>query len=221
MEHTITTVAFDYGGVLAKMIDDSFIHHMADCLNADFDQFRTSLWKYRSDYDQGILKARAYWKLVAEHAHVSWPTKTTSQDELVETLMLLDMVAYLSFNPGLLRWIRTLRAKGYRCIIISNMSAETYDMLLKGSFLEQYFDQMIISGWLNINKPDPRIFQAAMRKMQVEAGEILFLDDLAHNVEGAKKAGLHAVQFTTTQELEKFLSAQYPDLPRTGLVCDR
>lgn len=219
MAHTITTVAFDYGGVLANMIDDSIIHHMADSAGTSFEELRTSIWKFRSEYDQGILDADTYWKRVIEHTGAQCPADSFDQNEMLDTLKHLDAIAYISFNPGILRWIRTLRAHNYRCIIISNMAGEMYDLLLKGTFLEHYFERVILSGWIHVNKPDPRIFEEAIHQMQVPADEILFLDDLPHNVEGARNVGLHSIQFTDTLSLEKRLAAEYPDLPRRGLVC--
>jgi putative hydrolase of the HAD superfamily len=218
MTRKITAIAFDYGGVLAKMIDETTIGHMADSVHADFEHFRTALWKFRHDYDLGVLEADSYWMQVITDAQGYWPKDKIAQKEVLATLKMLDTIAYLTFNPGLFRWIRTLHAENYRCLMISNMAGETYDMLVKDTFLEPYFERVILSGWINVNKPDEKIFQEAIRKMNVPAQEILFLDDLPHNVEGARKAGLCAIQFTDCSSLERILAIEYPEVPRWGLL---
>ena len=220
MVEKISAVAFDYGGVLARMIDDSVICHMADTVGASVDSFRKSLWQLRHDYDLGVMEAAEYWRKVSVSAGASWSEDPSAQSELLETLMHLDAIAYSIFNPGILRWIRTLRAAGYRCLMISNMAGETYDLLMRNTLLEQQFERVILSGWIHINKPDPEIFLEAVRQLELNPEEILFLDDLMHNVDGARKVGLRALQFTDTESLYKELSEQFPQIPRTGLLCE-
>ena len=79
------------------------------------------------------------------------------------------------------------------------------------------FDEAIISGLIKINKPDPRIYEAAIRKAGVEPSQILFLDDVERNIEGAKKMGIRAHLFSDTDALFAELEANYPTLPRQGL----
>ena len=217
MKHHITTIAFDYGGVLAYQINDFIVCHMADAVGAEAERFKSALWKFRHDYDLGELEAATYWRMVSEEAGAKWPEM--KQEELLEMLMHLDTLGWVSINPGMLRWIAELRSEGYRRLIISNMAAETYDMLVKNSFLVTYFERVILSGWLNINKPDRRIFLEAAKQMDVDPSEILFLDDLPHNVEGARNAGFHALQFTNTSALYSALEQQFPEIPRKGLLC--
>ena len=219
MGKQIVAVAFDYGGVLARMIDDTVICHMADVVKAPADSFRKSLWQFRHDYDLGVLEASEYWREVSVGAGALWPEDTAAQSELLETLMHLDVIAYSIFNPGILRWIRTLRCGGYRCLMISNMAGETYDLLVRNTLLEQQFERVILSGWIHVNKPDPEIFLEAVRQLQLNPEEILFLDDLPHNVEGARRVGLQALQFTDNKSLHRDLFEQFPQIPRHGLLC--
>ena len=49
---------------------------------------------------------------------------------------------------------------------------------------------------LGFHKPDPEIYRAACRALEAEPEECVFLDDAESNVEGARAAGLHALQFS-------------------------
>jgi len=49
-----------------------------------------------------------------------------------------------------------------------------------------------------MRKPAPPIFKIMLEKMGVKANNALFIDDMPTNVEGAKSAGLHAIQYTDT-----------------------
>jgi putative hydrolase of the HAD superfamily len=48
---------------------------------------------------------------------------------------------------------------------------------------------------LGVTKPDPGFFAAAARRVGAEPSTILFIDDSARNVEGARAAGLAAEQW--------------------------
>jgi len=48
---------------------------------------------------------------------------------------------------------------------------------------------------LGLHKPDPDIYRAACSTLRAEPADCVFLDDLAENVEGAREAGLHGLQF--------------------------
>jgi putative hydrolase of the HAD superfamily len=56
------------------------------------------------------------------------------------------------------------------------------------------FDVIIDAGLLGILKPDPRAFGRAAGELGLAADQIVFLDDMPANVEGARQAGLIAVR---------------------------
>jgi putative hydrolase of the HAD superfamily len=45
-----------------------------------------------------------------------------------------------------------------------------------------------------VAKPDPRIYRIAAERLEVETGDCLFVDDQPGFVEGARAAGMDAVQ---------------------------
>lgn len=55
-------------------------------------------------------------------------------------------------------------------------------------------------------KPDPRAYRAAVFAAGVSAPSCLFIDDLAQNVDGARREGLQAVQFTAVGALRAALA---------------
>ncbi len=216
----ITTIALDFGGVLVHYIDHEFIRHMAAAAASPVEPFETALWKHRHDFDAGIRSAREYWHAVLQDVlrDSNDTTDTTDTDETIDTLTRLDAAGWSTVRPAMLGWLPTLRQARYRLLIISNMAPEVYDLIIRDSVFLDYFETVILSGWLGINKPDPRIFTTAIERMSVPPEEILFIDDLKANVTGARATGLQALHFTDPATLARDLSTHYPDIPRTGLV---
>jgi putative hydrolase of the HAD superfamily len=55
-------------------------------------------------------------------------------------------------------------------------------------------------------KPDPRIFRLAIEKAGVAPEKIFFADDRIENVEGARLAGIEAIQFKSEKQLRQELN---------------
>ena len=55
-------------------------------------------------------------------------------------------------------------------------------------------------------KPEPAAFQAVIADMGIVAPRVLFFDDLAENVAGARACGLMAAQVKSASDVEQVLS---------------
>jgi len=59
--------------------------------------------------------------------------------------------------------------------------------------LTQYFDSLTISAQVGLIKPNPAIFQLALRSLHISAHEAIFIDDMPDNVVAAESMGLRSV----------------------------
>lgn len=86
-----------------------------------------------------------------------------------------------------------LKAQGVELGIISNFDSRLFSVM-RGLGIEQAFDTVTISSLAQAAKPAPKIFRLALDKHAVDPEEALHVgDSLRDDVEGATKAGLHAV----------------------------
>jgi len=86
-----------------------------------------------------------------------------------------------------------LKARDLELGIISNFDSRLFTVL-RGLGIAEAFDTVTISSLAQAAKPAPRIFQIALEKHAVDPEETLHIgDSLRDDVEGATKAGLHAV----------------------------
>ena len=69
----------------------------------------------------------------------------------------------------------------------------------------KYFKKAFLSFEIGFCKPDPRAFQTVIDYFNVLPEEIFFVDDNINNVEGARRLGLKAEQFTSVENLKKQL----------------
>ena len=70
-----------------------------------------------------------------------------------------------------------------------------------------YFREMFLSSTIGLRKPEAAAYDHVVKAIGVPASRILFFDDLAENIEGARARGLGAVHVTTTDDVAKALAA--------------
>lgn len=70
-----------------------------------------------------------------------------------------------------------------------------------------HFSEIFLSSTIGLRKPDARAYDHVVKAIGVPASRILFFDDVAANIEGARARGLAAVHVTSTDDVAKALSA--------------
>lgn len=139
----------------------------------------------------------------------------TERDALKFATDLLDPVNGGDFQQvfdDVVPALDALQTRGKRLAIISNFSPNC-ESLLGRLGLAHYFDFFVVSGILGIEKPDPRIFQEAIRASGKDVSELVYIgDSVFHDVEGAHGAGLDAVLLDRANRFPDFKSARVRDL---------
>ena len=64
-----------------------------------------------------------------------------------------------------------------------------------------WFDDIILSGEVKLNKPDPAIFNLLLNKTGYSAPECVLIDDSKPNIDVAKKLDFTTVHFTSPEKL--------------------
>lgn len=96
--------------------------------------------------------------------------------------------------PGMYELVEELKSKGYGIYLLSNASVRqhVYWPRIKES---RFFDGTLISADEHVMKPQPEIYHLCLQRFGLTAEESFFIDDMAHNVEGAIFCGLDGAVF--------------------------
>lgn len=70
-----------------------------------------------------------------------------------------------------------------------------------------HFREIFLSSIIGLRKPDAEAYDHVVKAIGVPASRILFFDDTAANIEGARSRGLAAVHVTSTDDVAKALTA--------------
>jgi len=70
-----------------------------------------------------------------------------------------------------------------------------------------HFRKIFLSSSIGLRKPDAEAYDHVVRAIGVPASRILFFDDSAANIEGARARGLVAIHVTSTDDVARALTA--------------
>jgi glucose-1-phosphatase len=70
-----------------------------------------------------------------------------------------------------------------------------------------HFREIFLSSTIGLRKPDPDAYDHVVKAIGVPAPRIVFFDDLAENIEGARNRGLTAVHVTSIRDVADALAA--------------
>ena len=117
--------------------------------------------------------------------------------------MFADLTIYEDSMTSL---VTRAHAAGIRTGLLSNSWGNEYDR----SDWHEMFDTVVISGEVGMRKPEPEIFELALDRIGLAAGDCVFIDDLEHNIVAAEQAGLVGIVHRTFDQTAGELEALFP-----------
>ncbi|MCP4540550.1 MAG: HAD family phosphatase [Chloroflexi bacterium] len=195
----ISTVIFDYGGVLGRTVD----HTPRRSLEQRFDLgpdgvykvvFDSPLW---NEAQTGRISNDEFWTDIGQRLGLNMQESTEFRD----TFWSGDKL-----DEELVALIRYLRDEGYHIALLSN-APDSAMQHIKELGIADIFDTIVISAIEGVMKPDAAIFELTLERIDIRADEAVFVDDFRENVAAARQAGLHAVRFRGLAPLRHQLRA--------------
>lgn len=177
----IKAIIFDCFGVLIKSG-----HNL---LRQDFPELSDLVNELQAKSDLGVLGRSEFNQIVAEK------TNLTPRE--------IDVRYWGSnqYNYAVIDMAKNFRASGkYKTGLLSNISRDWMVNILTFFESEKMFDEIILSGDINIVKPDPQIFKLMADKLGLLPEECIMIDDVAANINGARLAGMHGVVFFSPEQ---------------------
>jgi epoxide hydrolase-like predicted phosphatase len=196
----LKAVIFDFGGVLVRTRS----------------QHRRIEWERRLGLGRGEAEALVFGGESGTAAQCGRITDAAHWRGLGERLGLApeelarfrdDFFAADELDGVLVAYIDRLRAAGFHLGLLSNASdiarrvfSETYGVLAR-------FDSVTISCEEGVMKPDPRIYRVALERADARPEEAVFVDDVAGNIEGARRVGMLGIHFRSAEQALAELAA--------------
>ncbi len=188
----VDAVLFDYGQVLSLGPNAAAWKRMHGIIGGNPDTFHTAYWQSRHDYDRGGLNGTAYWRRVAETAGCA-----ALNDTDLDELYMADVDLWTDLNEPMVAYARKLQQRGIRTGILSNIGDRMETGIRDRLSWIADFHHCTWSHRLNMAKPEIEIYNHAADALGSVPERILFIDDRKENIDGARAAGMLAIQYTT------------------------
>lgn len=189
----IKCIIFDLGGVLVDFSDEKYYRYISKISKKSPEAIKKKVepWLWRLYI--GATKVQLFEKDIARSFSIPLSKVRWVQFYEEKVRPKKDVIAIL----------RKLR-KRYVIAFISNIDSSRYDVR-KAEIEHSMFDYKFASSFVKLSKPDPEIFKYALKRMRIQPGEAVFIDDRRINVISARSVGIPSILFRGSKDLEKKL----------------
>jgi len=188
-----------------------------------FEVYKKAHQKYREiRYGQLVEVTNAIW---ISDALNQLGYNTTPQEERIKTAVNVFFKSYLNalkLRPFAKSILQRL-SQDYKLGLVSNFTyAPVIYAGLRKLRINGFFDVVVVSEAVGWRKPNPKIFQEALERLNVKADEAIYVGDTPmEDIQGAKNVGVKTVfipsQFNSLNDMRKV--AQQPDF-NVEKLCD-
>jgi epoxide hydrolase-like predicted phosphatase len=148
---------------------------------------------------RGDISEDVFWRTLERDLDLpghGLPRQEFQREFLAEDFLDEELVA-------LIRGVRP----GLKTGLISNAWDGLREVLQTRVPIIDAFDVLVISAEEKIVKPDPRIYQLALERLSVQAGEAIFLDDFSENIQAAQALGMIGIHFQSSAQAQQDIRA--------------
>lgn len=203
MNVLVGAVVFDVGGVLEVNPATGWLDRWAVRLGLATEELGRRIERLWRGGDIGAVTL----------AEIERRTADALELDDVALVELMDDVwaEYLgSLNRPLAEYFRSLRPR-FKTGILSNSFVGAREREQDAYGFQDMCDTIVYSHEVGYRKPDPAAYRIVCERLGVAPGEVLFLDDVQANVDGARAVGMRAITFLNTSQAISNLEAQLTD----------
>jgi 2-haloacid dehalogenase len=191
-------IIFDFGGVLISW-DPRFLYRKLFATEEEIETFleETGFFEWNLQQDAGRTFEEAVAELCALYPQHC--AMISAYDQRYEESIGGSVVETVEI-------LRSLKDAGYPLYGLSNWPDEKFRQVRHKFPFFEWFDDIIISGAVQLAKPDPRIFTLTLERIGRHAQECIFIDDSTKNIEVAQGMGFRTIHFQSPLQLEQDLA---------------
>jgi putative hydrolase of the HAD superfamily len=198
----------DWGGVLTSPLEDT-MSAWCDGDGLDYEDFRRVLrdWLGESFGDDAAVNPvhaleRGEIEVPDFERELAARLRTVDGGSVEAAGLLTRMFAGFEAATPVATAVRRAKAAGLATALLSNSWGNEYPR----EGWDEMFDVVVISGEVNMRKPEPRIYQHTADRLGLAPAQCVFVDDLRPNIAAAVGVGMvgvhHITPGQTVDELE-------------------
>jgi putative hydrolase of the HAD superfamily len=197
----VEAVISDFGGVLTSPLMDSFAAFQ-DSSGISLESLGSAMAAVAGrigvnplfELETGRMSERSFLRAVSDEltAQLGRPVELHGFGE--------RYFEHLHPNERMIDYMKELKRRGYKLAICTNNVREWEQLWRAKLPVDEIFDEVVDSAFVGARKPEPRIYEITLERLDVPGGAALFVDDVELNCSAARELGLSAVWFRSTEQ---------------------
>jgi len=110
--------------------------------------------------------------------------------------------------PGLVDFLKELRASGTRTVVATSAPKSNVHFLLEGLRIRPLFDAVVDAGHVSKGKPDPEIYLTAASRVGCRPDACVVFEDAVAGIEAGRRAAMTVVGVATSLPPEKLIGTR-------------
>ncbi|MBU1286426.1 MAG: HAD-IA family hydrolase [Alphaproteobacteria bacterium] len=187
----IKVVAWDFDGVLNRNIENgvfAWARGFSDDLGLSLESFSGFLFQGR--FQKAMVGEACLRELVTEWAGANGASGREA--EILDYWFTRDALP----DADVLAMVAQLRQRGIANVMATNNEIHRTSFIESDMGFDLHMDRIFAAGRMRVAKPDPDYFRHLERELGMSGQHMLLVDDMAENVESARRIGWQAFHFT-------------------------
>ena len=188
----IESVIFDWGGVLIDDPRPGLLQYCCEAFGVPLEDYTPVHDSFLDDFHKGKISEERFWQQITGVFGKSMPKSLSQWYDAFRS-------AYVP-KQQMFNLASSLHDKGYKTALLSNTEMPAVEFFYEQDYY--IFDVLVFSCIEGVMKPDRRIYKITLERLDLKAGQAVFIDDRKDYIRGAQKVGLNAILFKSIGQVK-------------------
>jgi len=188
----IKAIIFDVGGVLVRTIDHTMRMKLANEYGLSLPEINKLVFGISDNRNPQL--GQINWQEHFENICKELAVDEDEGEDFIDLFFAGDQL-----NSELLDFIKEHK-QNYKIAILSNALSNLRELMANSWGIIDLFDEIVNSSEEGCMKPDLKFYNIALKRLDVQAHEAIFIDDMPENITAAEEIGIHGIRFENNKQ---------------------
>lgn len=189
----IQAIIFDFGNVICRFDNTIFVQNISKITGKSAMELHEMIYT-SSDvtrrYETGLISSEEFLDEISRMCALS-----ISKADFIQSF-----TGIFTPNTEIMELIRKIKGS-YKIGLLSNTNEWHFEYIIRLCAVYDLFDSVTLSYRVKAMKPDVRIYEDALNKLNAKADECVYIDDIEKYIQAANVIGMQGIHYQSHQVL--------------------
>lgn len=194
----IKGIIFDFGGVVVNDNGKPTFKDMSKLLGRSYESVKVAVENALPRYQTGKINKAEFCNLIASELKIDAPISKWGK------IWGTSYIKHVRVDKEIIFLVKKLKKAGYKLAVLSNTEPPHAKFNRKNKRFKD-FSTVILSCEVGLRKPDKKIYELTLTKLNLKASECIFIDDEPRYIAAASKLGINSILYQNSNQLKEEL----------------